>query len=194
MAVTLAYRCRICGVDLSGEGAADTHLASNPTHLVEEVLYDPSVYTDLAQAPSSVKQINDELYAYDVSRSRWLSVNRTVAYFGYSSNTRNAWLKVYTGLQTASQYTGIPVPKAARITKCVIQRNVNGVSGTVRTSLDYSGTGIYTLAFATNDYYVSDLAVNVSVAAGSNLTVYYAAGTPVTTVQCWLELAWDGGA
>jgi hypothetical protein len=189
MAIVSTYLCVSCNTDLGAKGTTvESHLASNPTHTVREVIYNNSSAVSAIQGRVIV--YNNIPFAYDASRTKWLSVMRYYLDFGIpATGVKNLYMRLYGFMTPASSDMGYRVKANATITKLVATRSTaTGATFSVR---QYGGADIASIAIANNVLSGTDLAVNADVAAGTNLSAYLAAtGGGDYNPQLVVELAW----
>ena len=179
--------------DFGGSGAGRTITAdSNAVKLdssgqtnapLELVPQASAPSTDLQDGQISV--IDDELYVYDSTRSKWLSVARHTLVFGRRGATKNKWLSFYGG-NLASNNTGIRVPWDCTITAMSAQLDASSTATfTVREStLTRTVNQVVTAALgshATN--------INQNFNAGDLMECYLAAAANVQDPMILVEIA-----
>ncbi len=139
--------------------------------------------TDLQDGQVSV--IDDELYVYDATRTKWLSVARHTIVFGRRGNTKNKYLNFFGG-SLASNNTGLRLPWDCVITAMSAQLDATGTATfTVREStLTRTVNQVVTAALgshATN--------INQNMNAGDLLECYLAASSNVQDPLILIEIA-----
>jgi len=157
--------------------------------------YAPLELSDLGTAPLSglgagqLAVINGLLYAYDSTRSKWLSIERShgVA-FGRRGNTKDQFLNHWGGL-TVSNIAGQRMSRNATIVGIWGQLDSSGTCTIyVRKNGDLV-TNIATLAIAAAQG-AHDNTINVDLNAGDYLHCYVAATAAVSDPQVGLIIAW----
>lgn len=127
------------------------------------------------------------LYAYDATRTKWLSVDRVTVEASKQNGARNVYLRVGDGV--ASSQTGYRVLRDATITGLSAQTD-NVESWTLEVRRNGVATPVATLAItaANGD---QDAAVNADLAAGDELQLFAnTASGRIRAPVALIELAW----
>jgi hypothetical protein len=179
MAVEFTCKCQTCGVVIPHEESAYDHLALFPTHIIIEVFHDSEAYEDpqdIAEAEGNTRIYDNELYTYDDTRERWLSVNRVTVCWGANKNTRSVWLSLFTQLAANSETGGYLIMKDAVLTKVAATRQDGNKAWIIRLCTNYDlNNEIAYMSIDEDDDYAYYL--------GSNSRVW-----PYNTLHCYLEV------
>jgi hypothetical protein len=178
-----------CNTDLGADGASvDSHLASNPTHTVGNLIFDNS--ETIATVQGITRVYNNELFAWDESRQKWLSVTRRMLMFGIpTTNQNNVYLRYFGVMTPSSNRMGYEVPSSATITKLTASRNTGTGTG-IMSIREYGAADLASITLTANVYAGSNLALNVDVTAGQNLSGYLTGSASSSYPQLSMELAW----
>lgn len=140
---------------------------------------------DLAGGQLSVK--DGILYAYDSTRSKWLSVQRMFLAFGRKGKTKNQWLAFGSG-RVYSNNSGFRLARNATIISITGQLDSSGTCD-IRLRKNDVATNISTLNItaAIGD---EDTSIDVDLSASDYLQSYLEAASNVEDPVVIVELAW----
>jgi hypothetical protein len=188
MASAYRYRCKTCNTDLGAAGTdVETHLVSNPTHSVEELLFYDTKTVDNVEGTTRI--VNNELYTYDNSRSLWLSTNRfTVGYAIPAATQNNVYLRLWGGMTPTVNTMGFIVPFDATITTIVATRSAGTGTGIFDVRV-YGAAALTSITLTAGVLAGQNLAVNVNVSAGTNLSSYLSGSATSSYPQLVIEIA-----
>ena len=189
MVATTRYYCITCNTDLGADGATvDSHLASNPTHTVGPLIYDDS--ETIATIQGITRIYNNELYAWDELRQKWLSVSRRMIMYGIPSNNQNNVYMRYFGVMTpSSNRMGYKVPSDGTITKIVASRSAGTGTG-IFSARVYGAANLASITLGANIYGGNDQTLNVDISAGINISGYLTGSATSSMPQMTIEIAW----
>ncbi len=181
--------------DQNGAGAGRTvTVDTGPVEFDASASTDPPLeLTDLASAPTTnlddgcLAVINGILYAYDATRTKWLSVHRETFVFGRRGRTRNQWLNFSAG-NLASNNSGYRMSQNATIVSIAGQLDASGTTN-MRVRRNDVATNIATLTITATDGN-TDNAVDVDLTAGDYLQGYNNSSAGVQDPMMVVEIAW----
>jgi hypothetical protein len=178
MAVISTYLCVSCNTDLGAGGAVvESHLMSNPTHVVREILYDDSQTVDTVEG--RVITYNNEPYAYDTYRSRWLSVMRDYIFWGIpATGQRNVYLRLNGVMTPTSSAFGYSVRANSTITDMVATASAAVARDSTFGIRIYGGANLQTIYIPVGYTSWTYAPPAFDVAAGTNLSCYLSSSNP----------------
>lgn len=154
--------------------------------------YAPLELSDLGTAPLSglgagqLAVINGLLYAYDATRSKWLSVQRIMVAFGRRGNSNNQYLNHYSGTVASSQ-SGLRMARNATIVSLAGEFSaVASAQLHVRKNDAVANIADLTVAAAQGAH---DTTIDVDLTAGDFLQSYVDNG-PCADPMFMVEIAW----
>jgi hypothetical protein len=188
MAGIKRYYCQTCNTDLGVDGnLVDVHLAANLTHVVSELVHDSS--ETIATVQGITRVYDNELYSWDESRQKWLSVNRIAGAWAVpSNNINNVYLRLWGSMVPSNADMGFGITSPAVITKIRANRRTAN-SSTTFSVLIYGGATFTTFVLEAGVYEDYDLTYNINVSAGDTLSVYMSGSSSSSQPQCWIEFA-----
>jgi hypothetical protein len=152
---------------------------------------DPNFILDpRASAPTNnlvdgaVTVVGGILYAYDATRSKWLSVDRTTYFGGRNGNANNIYLRVADGVATSA--TGIRILRDGTIVGLFAQ--TEGAESWTFEVRDSTGSVLTSLVISAADG-DQDSTINVNVSAGDEIRLYVN-GTGILRPVAGFEVAW----
>jgi hypothetical protein len=178
MAVVSTYLCVSCNTDL-GAGAADveSHIIANPTHSVREVLYDDS--QTVATVEGLVILYNNEPFAYDSYRNRWLSVRRDYIFWSIpATGQRNVYLRLEGIMTPTSTAFGYRVVDDSTITDIVVSASANVTRDSNFGIRVYGGADMQVVFIPVGYSSWTYAPPGLDVAAGTNLCCYLSSANP----------------
>jgi hypothetical protein len=189
MAGTSVYYCKTCNTDLGADGASvDTHLAANPTHIIDDVILDSTKTISTVQGITRV--YNNELYTWDETRQKWLSVNRmTVLWGSPSSNQNNVYIRLWGSIIASNTNSGYILPYNATIVKAQADRTA-GTGTMVSNVRPYGGADLYTYTLGAGVLYGNSNDVNTDLSSGVRLCCYLGSSANSSYPIFTMELAW----
>ena len=191
MAIVFNMRCLTCGEVLAGVGDVETHIAANPTHIVSEVVYDDSQVTPPASEGITFVK-NNELYIYDASRERYLSVNRSNVYWGTSaSKLKKSWLKFLGSLSLNHSDAGHLIKRDSVITKMLFSREASYGDASVILCRNFDREDIV-CECKLDEKELTQLIddIDIEVKAGTRLHCYHESSGGSQDPYVWIEWAW----
>ncbi len=168
----------------SGTIDASLHIKSTDVPLKIE----PSTATPLGSSGGQMFVSNDNglLYIYDGTRSKWLSVDRSMVGWGRNSgNTSNQYLRQFNG--ALSNQNGWRMIRDGTITAITAQSNINQ-TWTLEIRKNDSPTVIASIII-TNAQGDNDNTINIDFSEGDYLQAY-CRGSSVDYPQTLIEVAW----
>ena len=127
------------------------------------------------------------LYAYDSTRSKWLSVQRMFMRFGRSGKTKNQYLNSIAG---PSNNSGDRLAKNATIVSIAGQLDAVGTCDFRVRKNDDMVTNLVTLNLTTQ-LGDQDTTININLNQGDYLQAYLdATGQPISDPNMTIEVAW----
>ena len=152
---------------------------SDPSFILDPKPSAPS--TNLADGGIAI--VGDLLYAYDATRSKWLSVERTTFTAGRRGSSSNIYLRVVG--RVASSVTGYRMLRDGTITGLFAQSESNGNNWTFE--IHRNGSAIATLSVTTDGNQATN--INVDVSQGDEIQ-FYCNGSVISSPVSGLEVAW----
>lgn len=139
-----------------------------------------------------IQLVNDILWTYDTTRTKWLSVQRINFSAGEKGRIKNKYLPVYDGL--VSSLTGWRVPRDGVITAMSVQTRANE-SWTLHIRKNGVATNIASLVLANVDG-SHEISTDVNIAAGDRIQFYAETTTflGIKDVLAWIEISWRNDA
>jgi hypothetical protein len=189
MAVVSTFLCVTCNTDLGAAATnVETHLTANPTHTVKEILYDDS--HTVADIEGRVITYNNEPYAYDTYRSRWLSVMRDYVIFAIPSTLqRNVYLRLWGMMTPTSNAMGYRIRANSTITDMIATHSAV-IGGDVTFGLRvYGGADLQTIYIPTGYTSWTYAPPGLDIVAGTNLSCYLSNSTRTSYPQLIIEIA-----
>lgn len=189
MAGTSVYYCKTCNTDLGADGASvDSHLAANPTHIIGDVILDST--ETIATVQGITRVYNNELFTWDETRQKWLSVNRTQIVWGIPSNNQNnVYMRRWGAMITSSANVGVILPYSATIVKA--QANRTAGTGTMVSKVrPYGGADLYSYTLAAGALYGNSNSENTDLSSGVRLCCYLQSSATSSYPFFMIEVAW----
>lgn len=193
MASLTRYRCLSCNTDLGADGATvESHLTANPTHSVEEVLFDSTETLDSIEGTtriySNAVYLNG-VYTYDNSRSLWLSANRiNVLYATPAATQNNVYMRLSGAMTPISNAMGFYVHGNATIVGLTATRSAGTGTGIFSVRV-YGAADLASITLTAGVLSGTNSTVNVNVADGTRLSAYLTGSTTSSYPQLLVELA-----
>jgi hypothetical protein len=189
MASVTRYRCITCNTDLGAKGTdVESHLTSNPTHSVEEVLYDGSKTVANIEGPTRI--YNNEVFQYDNVRELWLSANKVDILFAIPAATQNSvYQRLWGAMTPTANSMGFYVPANATITGLVATRSAGTGTGIFDVRV-YGGSAVTSITLSAGVLSGSDSTINVNVNAGTILSSYLSGSATSSYPQLVVEIAY----
>ena len=186
------YRCITDNTDLGPDAASvEAHLAANPTHSVEEVLFDSSKTLANIEGPTRIytnASYLNGVYTYDNARGLWLSANRIYVEWGIpSTNQNNVYSRLWGSMTPTAASMGFLVHGNATITALTATRSAGTGTGIFSVRV-YGGADLASITLTANVLSGSATA-NVNISDGTILSSYLTGSTTSSYPQLVVELA-----
>lgn len=153
----------------------------------------PLELTNLSSAPTTnlangqLAVVGGILYAYDSTRTKWLSVQRETFAFGRRGSSKDQWINHYAGT-LASNNSGLRVMRNATIVGLAGQLDGSGTCD-MRIRKNDVLVDITTLSIAAATG-AQDTTIDVDLSAGDFLQCYIENSTSVSDPMIVVEIAW----
>jgi hypothetical protein len=193
MASINRYRCLSCNADLGADGATvESHLAANPTHSVEEVLFGSTKTLENIEGPTRMytnAAYLSGVYIYDNARGIWLTANRiNVLYSIPAATQNNVYQRLYGSMTPTTAAMGFLVHGDATIIGLTATRSAGTGTGIFSVRV-YGAANLTSITLGAGVLSGTDSTINVNVADGTIISSYLTGSATSSYPQLVVELA-----
>lgn len=147
----------------------------------------PSVTTPTGTTSGQMAIIDNSLYIYDATRSKWLSSETSVFSWGNNGNTDNQYLEFAT---SDAANSGVKIPVNATIVAVTIQTATSSSDNARQFTIRKNNPNVDVVNFSTAAFTYNSILVNTDVTAGDFLRVFVTdepneVSSPIVTL--WLK-------